>query len=500
MRNSAGGYAWKLDQWGRLDRLLILGTEGGTFYVNERNLTVGEAQNTIKLIKSDGERVVRRVCEISESGRAAKNDAAIFVLALVTAFGSEPAKQAAFAALPQVARTGAHLLKFASEADALRGWGRSMRRAVGGWYSEKSPAQIGYQALKYQRRDNWSQRDLLRLAHPKAPTDEHDGVFRWITQGEAEQAGPQIDAFEKLKKIEGTAEAAKLIVEHRLPREAIPTQMLNEPEIWEALFQDMPMTAMIRNLATMSRVGLLTRSSKVSHEIVERLRDVERLRKVRIHPLQILMALRTYSSGVALKGSGTWSPVQSVVYALEEAFYEAFASVEPTGKRIMLAVDVSGSMGWETVAGTPMTAAEGAAALSLVTLAVEPKVTPMAFAGRFKPLALSGRMSLERAMAETSRLTFGATDCALPMKHAAAQSLKIDLFVVLTDSETWYGNQHPSEALIEYRKSSGIDAKLAVVAMAGNRFSIADPNDAGMMDFVGFDSSLPQALREFALA
>ena len=34
--NSAGGYAWQLDDWARLDRFLVLGCEGGTYYVAER--------------------------------------------------------------------------------------------------------------------------------------------------------------------------------------------------------------------------------------------------------------------------------------------------------------------------------------------------------------------------------------------------------------------------------------------------------------------------------
>src|SRR5690606_2877479 len=37
--NSAGGFAWQLDDWARLDRFLVLGSEGGTYYVGERELT-----------------------------------------------------------------------------------------------------------------------------------------------------------------------------------------------------------------------------------------------------------------------------------------------------------------------------------------------------------------------------------------------------------------------------------------------------------------------------
>ena len=44
----------------------------------------------------------------------------------------------------------------------------------------------------------------------------------------------------------------------------------------------------------------------------------------------------------------------------------------------------------------------------------------------------------------------------------------------------------------------GIAAKLVVVAMASNGFSIADPEDAGMLDVVGFDAAAPQLIADFA--
>jgi 60 kDa SS-A/Ro ribonucleoprotein len=33
--------------------------------------------------------------------------------------------------------------------------------------------------------------------------------------------------------------------------------------------------------------------------------------------------------------------------------------------------------------------------------------------------------------------------------------------------------------------------------MASNGFSIADPDDAGMLDVVGFDSAVPQVIADF---
>ena len=44
VQNDAGGFAWAVDDWVRLDRFLILGSEGGTYYVRERELTIQNAE------------------------------------------------------------------------------------------------------------------------------------------------------------------------------------------------------------------------------------------------------------------------------------------------------------------------------------------------------------------------------------------------------------------------------------------------------------------------
>jgi 60 kDa SS-A/Ro ribonucleoprotein len=77
-------------------------------------------------------------------------------------------------------------------------------------------------------------------------------------------------------------------------------------------------------------------------------------------------------------------------------------------------------------------------------------------------------------------------------------NVKADAFVVYTDSETWYGDIHPVQALAEYRKKMGVpDAKLIVVSMVASDFSIADPDDPNMMDVIGFNTSTPQLISEF---
>jgi 60 kDa SS-A/Ro ribonucleoprotein len=371
--------------------------------------------------------------------------------------------------------------------------------------------------LKYQARDGWSHRDALRLSHPKAPSFEHDLLFRYVTKGWTGIAdagatrstiGGWLEAVHAVREM-SAEDAARVIRIHGLTREMVPTELLTQPVIWEALLTGMPLTALIRNLGVMSKVGLLVPGSDAVRTVVARLSDGDALRRSRVHPLAVLAALKTYAQGRGMKGHGTWLPMSQVVDALDGAFYLSFENAPSTGKRIMLALDVSGSMGAPLLGMSYLTCREASAAMALITAATEPQHRFVAFtSGEYKsmwgrlgsgltPLTISPRQRLDDVVRAISGLRFGGTDCALPMIEALKHRWEVDTFVVYTDSETWAGDIHPAQALHSYRECMGIAAKLVVVAMTSNGFSIADPDDGGMLDVVGFDTSTPQVISDF---
>ena len=505
--NSAGGYAWAIDDWARLDRFLVLGSEGGTYYISEQKLTAENAVAVQRCIAADGQRTVARIVAISEAGRAPKNDPAIFALAMCAGLGDDATRKAALTALPKVARIGTHLFHFLAYVELFRGWGRSIRRAVADWYNTMPADRLAYQAIKYQQRDGWSHRDALRLAHPKTVDGQRNAIYYWIAQGwptvgvdpHPDAVLRQLWAFERAKVATAEGEIIDLITQYDLPWEAIPTQWLASAEVWRTLLPQLPLTALLRNLARMTANGLLSPMSDAAKLVSERITDKERLRKARIHPIAVLSALQTYSSGKGARGSLTWQPVQAVVDALDKAFYLSFGNVEATGKRLVLALDVSGSMSAGEIAGVPgLTPRVASAAMALITATAEKQVTIVGFSHEMVKVGISPRQRLDDAVKAVSNLNFGGTDCALPMIWAQKNGVKADAFIVYTDSETWANPKlHPVQALQEYRRKTGIPAKLIVVGMTANGFSIADPNDAGMLDVVGFDSATPQLMADF---
>jgi len=181
-----------------------------------------------------------------------------------------------------------------------------------------------------------------------------------------------------------------------------------------------------------------------------------------------------------VRGRNVWNPVREIVDALDGAFYAAFGNVEPTGKRLLLALDVSASMMGGDVAGVPgLTPRDASAALALVTAATEERYETVGFfagKGGFKkrgrafhpgytdgltPLPISPRQRLDDAVKTVADLPFGGTDCALPMLYAQALEGEIDTFVIYTDSETWAGGRSPGPVsarlppLVGHRRAAG---------------------------------------------
>jgi 60 kDa SS-A/Ro ribonucleoprotein len=500
-RNNAGGFTFVADEFSQLRRFLILGSESNTYYQTAQKLTEQNAKNVLAAIKKDGQLVVNIVVEISEAGRAPKNDFALFVLALVLTHGDTESKRAAASAISRVARIGTHILHLAEYVNGLRSWGRLVRNGFAAWYNGHTPLELAKQITKYANRDGWTHGDILRLSHARPATPSHDALFTHAV-GKAKSVEIDTDVAEYMAAVDEVKTAdvktvVKLIAQYKLPREVLPTEMLTKKEIWEALLPHMGMEALVRNLATLTRVGIIAPLG-TNVTVFEKLGNAETVQKSRIHPIKVLTALLTYKAGRGQRGSHTWTPNAQVLDALDAMFYMSFKNVVPTNKRILVALDVSGSMAMGDIAGVlGLSPRLASAAMALLVAKTERNFYFSAFSTSFRSLNIGARDNLESVLRTISGLPFEGTDCSLPMIWAEQQKVEVDAFYVYTDNETWAGRVQPSQALKQYRSKMGIDSKLVVVGLSAEKFTIADPQDTGMLDVVGFDSAAPAVMADF---
>jgi len=501
--NSAGGFVYEVENLTRLQRFLVLGTEGGTYYQSEKDLTIKNSDNILACLSADGEtsdKTVATIIDFWNNNRAPKPNPIMFALALAATKGGLANRALLRNKFNETVRTGYHLFRFIHYVNEFRGWGRFLKNLVRDWYVKKTPQQVAFQAAKYQQREGWSHRDVLRLAHINSPV--HAPVFKTIVGKAAEDELVQPFAvMNDLNKTQDIKKAVAAIKEFGLTHEMLPTELKSSVQVWGALLEKMPMTALIRNLGVMTANGTLCKGDfNRTIEVAAKINNEDNLRKGRIHPIQILSALSVYGQGHGERGSLSWTPVGEIKDALDDAFVKSFKFVEPTNKKFLLGIDVSGSMGGGVIAGVPgLTPCMAAAAMAMTTVRTEPYCLPMAFCDGFVELDITKKSTINNAIKECEDKNFGGTDCSLPIQYATKKGLDIDVFVVYTDNETWCGGIHPKQALAQYRNKFNKNAKLIVVAFTATKFSIADPEDKGMLDVVGFDASAPAVMNEFVL-
>jgi len=518
VKNSTEGFVFNTTSEAALERFLILGTEGGTYYASESRATVDAAKNVIEMAVAGNVDVVSTIIKVATArpSRAPKMEPSLFALAVCTAKGTPEVKAKALSALSAVCRIPTHLFTFLQAHKDLGGktGGRSFQRALQNWYLEKDPSKLAYQVVKYQGRNGWTHRDVLRLARPKAQTPEQNSILSWAVNGSlplavSSEAGAYLVAANELLRGEPTKQRAiNLIESHGFTHEMVPTKLQKDPDIWAALLPRMPINAMVRNLGRMTANGLIVPFSATTQSVVEKLENVDALRKSRIHPLNVYVALRTYQQGKGTRGSLTWRPDAQILSALEGAFYNAFGNVEPTGKRFMVGLDVSGSMGGfygygynSTVNQTGLmgipgfTPYEAETLMSLLVAKTEKQTFFGGFSDNFTPLAINSRDNMSSALQKIRSLRMGSTRIAAPMEYATKNRIPVDCFQIYTDNEVNMGG-HPCQTLEKYRQATGINAAMVVCAMTSTNFTVADPKDPKQLDVVGFDTAVPALIRQ----
>ena len=234
---------------------------------------------------------------------------------------------------------------------------------------------------------------------------------------------PSLASLSNYQYSEELNRIVQLINQVGLCREQLPSQLFKQRKVWEALLTNkgangkgkgMPLTALIRNLGKLSTdeikiieartardqspagkqayafaapattaaaipVFPLGHAQHYTEYIFRRITDARDIKRTKIHPYNILVAMLIYKKGSGDKGGMMWTPNIHIVDALDRAFKLAFQNITPTGKRIKIALDVSGSMSSAFCAGSQIVnCATASVAMMMMTLYVERGVAPPA--------------------------------------------------------------------------------------------------------------------------
>lgn len=513
--NAAGGYAFKLSIWDRLERFLVLGSDGGTYYVGERKLTIENAEVVIECLKEDGAKTVNAARAVFNENRAPRVDPALFVMALALKHGDvETRRLAAHLVLPML-RTGSQFLSFVSYLKAVGSTNsRIKRRIMANWFNSRRPDQVAFQFIKYQQRNGWAQKDLLRLSHAN-PNDaedatKHSNVYAYmVDKPHTTTHLPQllIDYHDMQTSVKNgsvsAVQAALAGIEDRLPREALPTEALADIEVLRALLPTMPPHALLRNLVRLAQRTLLTERPAIDY-VVGKLRDTAWLQKGHVHPFAVMLAAFIYSEGRDLPGSPlsrmrrsaelrTWPVQPEIVHALSDAF-ETLVNAQPRSDvRVLWALDCSGSMQAPCI-GTPVRCDKAGAALILALGRPQPNSCATLFTTYCrKPQPITPRMKIDDLILGVGE----GTDCSAPVQHALQEKTPYDAIVMFTDNETWYGSDHVTTWFQRYKQEKNKDCKLVVCSMTSSNANIVDTKDPNQLGIVGLDGNVAMLINSF---
>lgn len=529
-KNSCDKNVFRIDDISQVKRFLILGSESGTYYVAARDLTGLNIACLDRLLETDKRCLLLDIIRDLENNNRCKNkDTIIYALAacctlhLNSHLNSKESiefRKKAYVLMREICRIPTHLFLFIHFCKSISqiknnstGWNNIHKKAITEWYNDKKPRDLVFLTTKYKNRSDYSHRDIFRLCHIKATSDLQNDLYYWIVNGECEfnnlkedKVGLEIlnwiNDYQTIQNMSNTPEsidkAVILIKRNKFVREHVPTGLLGNKIIWTALLSEMPILAVLRNLNKMTSIGVFEEGKNINTVINLLGNDIAR-KKAKIHPMQVLITLKMYSKGCGDLGKLTWQPVTEIVDFLDRLFYKMFDSVEPTGKKILVSLDVSGSMTYNSCTGSScIMPLEVGSAMAMIWKNNEKFVDIMAFSHDFIPLNISPRRRLDDNLNSMRNMPFGSTDISRPFTWALQNRKEYDAFIVITDNETNSNAINPIVALKNYRQEMQLPtAKLVVLATTAADFSVADPNDSNCLDCCGFDATVPDIINDF---
>ncbi len=458
-------------------RFLLTGCDSGVYRADRFLPAPERAQTFVRALEAAGPETFQELTSFSN----ARPETRLFALALAASprFASPDTVSLALAALPSVAAKARDLVSFAAYAASLRGWGRGLRSAVADWYCVQNANELVAQILWRPAKYISQHRALLRRAHPKSRDAAQNALFQWIANGgrPGHLASPGslrlVDGFARIAGAETEREAVQCIEDYRLQPSQVPKRWKSSPRIWEALFDHMTYRQLLRHLPVMTSSGLLGRGSEYTALAVARLADRRRVRTASIQPLRAIQAMRLYRTATA-------RPVESIFDALDETFHLSLANVAAIGKRVLVAVDATGSMQATPTWGMPeVPAALSAAALGLsFAHACGRHCVPVAFHRQARPLQRFDTKSVLTDALNEVRATPSRSDAVSVIRYAVENRIPADAFVVLTDR---IESTSLAEAFDRYREKTNAEAKLVLVTLAGGESGVVADTDSTLV-------------------
>ncbi len=442
--------------------VLLTNTLSNTFYVSDKELAKQTVEILTKMAQKDAEFLAKALVYARRNGLMKL--APVVGLAVLSA--NESGKKVNFRKVfHHVVKTPDDLREFVSlcRTKAVRkGLGGEARDAVKRWLQHLSE----YHAVKYgsANSEGITLRDIIRMAHPRPVSDAQRELFGWLVKGWADvgpkpsPTSPQVWALETLKRATSEKEVIRLVEDYKLPWEVVvPSVKKMTPEIWKMLLKDMPYMALLRQLNTMERNGLFA-DKDVAKAVAAKLSDPENVKRSKQLPFRFFNAHNAFTG------------IQVVRDAIVSALEQSFENTDKLDGRVCIANDISGSM--SSLASDKGTAryCDIAGLLASALFKKCDDVILLPFDTSAHEVKVSRHDSI-MTIANTISRSGGGTSLGAPIQYLRNHKDKVDVFIGLTDNESWVGHGFLTEW--EAYKKISPNAKAFLINIAPYRDFVA---------------------------
>ena len=298
--------------------------------------------------------------------------------------------------------------------------GTRSKRLVQQWLERASTETMMAAAIGNQP----SLADVVKMVHPKPKDAEREALYAWlIGKPYAAKALPRlVREYEAYKRKPDGAPP-------NLPFLYLTSLRLNTTQ-WKKIAARASWQATRMNLNTFLRHGVFDDREMVK-KIAKKLADKDEIRRARVFPYQLFAAWKAANGLPA-----------SIMAALEEAMEHATANVPALPGNVVVAVDVSGSMGSPVTGFRPgsTTALRCVDVAALIAASVKrknPSARILPFDTQVRTVPLAEHASVMTQAQRLAALCGGGTTVSAPLAQLNAERARVDTLVVVSDNESW---------------------------------------------------------------
>ena len=277
--------------------------------------------------------------------------------------------------------------------------------------------------------------DVIRMVHPKPKDSEREALYAWlIGKPYKEEVLPlKVRELEAFKKEQGD-------VVPDLPFQYL-TALPLKAQHWKDIASRASWQATRMNLNAFARHGVFE-DAALTARTAARLRNAEAIQRAKVFPYQLMTAFRASSAAIP----------SAIVDALQDAMEVATRNVPKVAGKVVVAVDVSGSMqspvtGFRRGATSTVRCIDVAALIAACLKRVNADAHVIPFAEAVRECRLNPRDSVMTQAQQLVALIGGGTKVSAPLIELNKERSDVDLLVLVSDNQSW----------VDTRASSGTE-------------------------------------------